>query len=94
MQSQGAFTMKTITLRGIDEELSSALTQAAQRTGKSINQFVLDCLRSDVGLKKAPRFTATYHDLDDLFGRWSEDDFRRIDSCLKGQRTIDPEIWQ
>jgi hypothetical protein len=85
--------MKTITLRGIDEELSSALTQAARRDEKSINQFVLDRLRSDVGLKKEPRFTATYHDLDDLFGSWSEDEYRRIDSRLMEQRAIDPRLW-
>ncbi len=66
-------SMKTITLRGIDDELSSALKRSAQRAETSINQFVLDRLRLDVGLKKKRRFTATYHDLDesDHNNRWS-----------------------
>ena len=86
--------MKTITLRGIDDELSSALKRSAQRAETSINQFVLDCLRLDVGVKKKRRFTATYHDLDDLFGSWSEDEYNALDKRLKEQRMIDAELWR
>jgi uncharacterized protein (DUF1778 family) len=86
--------MKTITLRGVDDELSSALKQAARQAGTSINQFVLDRLRLDVGLKKKRRFTATYHDLDKLFGSWSENEYNAISERLQKQRTIDEELWR
>ncbi len=86
--------MKTITLRGIDDELSSELKRAADGAETSINQFVLDRLRLAVGLKKKPKFTATYHDLDDLFGCWSEDEYNALNKRLKEQRTIDEELWR
>jgi hypothetical protein len=86
--------MRTITLRGVDNELSSALKQAAQRAETSINQFVLDRLRLDVGLKKKRQFTAIYHDLDDLFGSWSEDEYNSLSKRLKEQRTIDADLWR
>lgn len=35
-----------------------------------------------------------YDDLDDLFGRWSEDEFREIDSKINRERQRDKEIWE
>ena len=86
--------MKTITLRGIDDELSSALKQAARQADTSMNQFVLDHLRRDMGLQKERRFTATYHDLDHLFGSWSEGEYDLLEKRLKEQRAIDAELWE
>ena len=86
--------MKTLSLRGIDDELSSALKHAAQQANTSINQYVLDRLRQDLGLKKKRRFTETYHDLDQLFGSWSEDEYNNINKSLEAERIIDKELWE
>lgn len=86
--------MKTLSLRGIDDELASALKHAAQQANSSVNQYVLDRLRQDLGLTKKRRFTETYHDLDDLFGSWSEEEYDILSRSLEDQRTIDAELWK
>jgi hypothetical protein len=47
-----------------------------------------------VGLKKEKRFTQQWHDLDDLFGKWSEEEFARIQKKITSERQIDEEIWK
>ena len=58
--------MKTITLRGVDEDLSDALERTADDTRQSVNQFILDRLKSDLRLSKPKQYTHVLHDLDDL----------------------------
>ncbi len=36
---------------------------------------------------------ARYHDLDDLFGAWSAEDYERIQGIVTEQRKIDHELW-
>ena len=86
--------MKTITIRGIDAKLSESLKTAAFRESKSINQYLLELLRKNLGLEKEKKFTKKYHDLDHLFGKWDENEFKQIESGLKAQRKIDKELWK
>jgi hypothetical protein len=85
--------MKAMTLRGVDPELESRLKQAARENGKSVNQVVLEALRTRFGLDRERRFTHRHHDLDHLFGRWDESQFQEIQSRLDAQRRIDAELW-
>ena len=85
--------MRSMSIRGIDEELALLLKQEAAAAKKSVNQFVLEMLKRHVGLEKEKRFTRVYHDLDDLFGRWSEDEFDRIQGKIDAERRIDQELW-
>lgn len=86
--------MKNISLRGVDDELARQLQEGAKAEGKSVNQVVLETLRRRFGLDKARRFTRVYHDLDDLFGKWSQEEFERIQGRIEENRRIDPELWQ
>ena len=86
--------MKTITVRGLDGALSESLKREAEQQGKSINQFILDLLRERLGIKKAKKFTVAYNDMDHLFGRWSEKDFKKIQRAIDAERKIDEELWQ
>lgn len=86
--------MKAITVRGVDEELAARLAARAAEDGESVNQFILDLLKERLGLSKDKRFTRVYHDMDRLFGRWSENDFRRIQGNIDSQRAIDEELWK
>jgi len=70
--------MKNITVRGIDDDLDEKLREKAREKGVSINQIVIDALKEQLGLRKKKRFTVVYSDLDHMFGRWSEEDFQRI----------------
>lgn len=85
--------MKAITLRGIDPETSEKLKQAASRQGKSTNRLILDIIRKELGLGEEQKYSRKYSDLDDLFGRWSEEEFRKISDKISRERQIDPELW-
>ncbi len=86
--------MKAITIRGIDPEIDEKLKMIASKHCKSINQLILDILRKDLGLEKKQVYSTEYDDLDDLFGQWSEEEFRVIQEGLDQQRRIDPELWK
>jgi len=86
--------MKTLTIRGLDDRLTSLLKKQAAATHQSVNQFVLDVLKRQLGLDKKKRFTEEFHDLDNLFGRWSEDEYKNIQGKIEAERQIDAELWK
>ncbi len=86
--------MKAITIRGVDPELAQTLKHKAEQQGKSVNRFVLDMLRDNLGFDGEKKYSRTYDDLDHLFGRWSEAEFNRIQEKIDHERTIDAEIWE
>jgi phosphoglycolate phosphatase-like HAD superfamily hydrolase len=86
--------MKTLSIRGVDEELAAILKQQAKAAQKSVNQFVLETLRQYTGLEKKKRFTREYDDLDDLLGKWSAKEFKQIQGKIDNERGIDEELWK
>jgi len=66
----------------------------AGQNGKSVNQFVLDTLKERLGLKKEKKYTVIHHDMDHLFGIWSENEFKRIQGNIDSERKIDKELWR
>lgn len=86
--------MGALSIRGVDEQLSTLLKQQASASKKSVNQFILETLRRHVGLEKAKHFTREYDDLDNLFGKWSARDFDQIQGKIDGERKIDKELWK
>ncbi|MDI6777400.1 MAG: hypothetical protein QMD03_09265 [Syntrophales bacterium] len=85
--------MKTITVRGIDSVLSEKMKQAAKQEGKSVNLVVIDTMRQHFGIIKEKKFTAVYHDLDHIFGRWSQGEFDKIQGKIDTERKIDKDLW-
>ena len=86
--------MKNMTVRGIDPELDAQLKAVARREGKSINRLVVETLRERFSPARAKRFSAIHHDMDHLFGKWSEKEFELIQGQIDEQRKVDPELWQ
>ena len=86
--------MKTITVRGLDETIAKNLKRMAGQNGKSVNRFVLDTLKERLGLKKEKKYTVVHHDMDHLFGIWSENEFKRIQGKIDSERKIDKELWK
>ena len=82
---------KVITVRGIDEEILLKLKQQAKRENKSVNKLILDMIRQNVGGGKT--YKKEYHDLDHLFGKWTEEEFNSVQEMVESQRTIDKELW-
>lgn len=89
--------MKNITLRGLAPELVARLKRAAEESGKSTNQTVLDALAAHFGLPgaaKERRFTVVHHDMDHLFGRWSTAEHAEIQDRIDQGRRVDDELWR
>lgn len=85
--------MQSITIRGIDPELKNKLKQTASWQKKSINQLILEIIRKELGLKHGDKFSKEYNDLDDLFGRWSEEEYLAVSRKIDAERQIDQELW-
>ena len=86
--------MGSISIRGVDGELAELLKEQAASTHKSVNQLILELLRKHVGLDKKKKYTQEYHDLDHLFGAWTEDEFHKIQDKINSERQVDPELWK
>ena len=90
----GGDPLKTMTIRGLDPILIDKMKEFAKQQNQSLNQFVVETLMLHMGMKKEKKFTAEYHDLDHLFGIWSEKDFKRIQGKIDTERKIDKELWR
>jgi hypothetical protein len=86
--------LKTITIRGLEPMLIDRMKEFAKQQNQSLNQFVVETLMLHMGMKKEKKFTAEYHDLDYLFGRWPEKEFNRIQGRIDSERKIDKELWR
>ena len=89
----GGDPLKTMTIRGLEPILIDKMKELAKQQNKSLNQFVVETLMLHMGMKKEKKFTAEYHDLDHLFGRWSEKEFNRIQGKIDSERKTDKELW-
>jgi len=89
LEQPGVDFMKAITIRGIDPELAEKLKQAAALRGKSTNRLILERIRKEIGLEKEKKYSRRYNDLDELFGRSSEDEFRRISNKIEEESQIE-----
>ncbi len=86
--------MKAITIRNIEPEVSLRLKEAAKSQGKSVNQYLIDMIKQNLGLKKEKKYSVVYKDLDDLFGSWSDSDYKQIQGAIDQDRKIDKDLWE
>ena len=85
--------MTTMTLRGIDETIASALKEKARLEETSVNAVMLRLLKESLGIEKKKR-TAVHSDLDHLAGTWSaqeSDDFLRAIAVFE---KVDEDMWK
>lgn len=86
--------MKQLTVRGLDDELSTAVRRLAKTEGISLNQAALRLLKKGAGLtdsRENPH--AIGASLDDLFGVWEKDEAERFDTALEIFETVDEAAW-
>ncbi len=86
--------MSSLSIRGVDEKLSTILKAKAKSSNKSVNQYVLDLLKKSAGVEKEKKYTQEHHDLDHLFGLWSASAFGKIQGKINKERVIDEELWK
>lgn len=85
--------MTTMTLRGIDDDISGALKEKARQEDSSVNAIMLKILREALGIEKKKR-GAVYHDLDHLAGTWSEQDAAEFESATAIFEKVDEYMWK
>jgi hypothetical protein len=81
----------TITLRGVDPALRSALDAEAARAGVSLNAIILQTLRGSLGLASSAQL---FHELDALAGVWSPEEAAEFEAVAHFFEEIDPALWQ
>ena len=85
--------MKTISLRGLDDELVTAVERRAHEDHASINATLLCLLREATALNR-PKRHRVYSDLDHLAGTWSDEEKREFEQNTAEFEQIDEEMWQ
>jgi hypothetical protein len=85
--------MKSLSLRGIDEDLSQNLKKLSQKEGISLNKTVLKLLENSVGIKRKRRLNI-YRDLDDLAGTWSNREEKEFMDKIHFFEMVDKDLWK
>ena len=85
--------MKTVSLRGIDNDTAEALKKIAQQGGMSINKTVLNLLKASLKPQEKRR-NVVYHDLDELAGTWNTKDELRFKEKTKYFGTVEKDLWK
>lgn len=86
-------TMKTISLRGVEDETARKLTEEAVQRGTSVNTLILQFINAGMGMKVPAKKHQEYHDLDQLAGTWTEEDSADLMGAISGFEHIDKELW-
>ena len=86
-------TMKSLSLRGIHEDLSEHLKKISRKEGISLNKTVLKLLEDSIGIKRKKR-SNIYHDLDELAGTWSIREEKEFNERIKFLGKIDKDLWK
>lgn len=85
--------MKTLTIRGIDDELEKLIKETSRKKQESLNQTVIKLLRHSVGLSKKTAFSK-YNDLDALAGTWSREEEKLFLKNTQSFEEVDKEMWE
>ncbi len=82
--------MKAITIRSVPADLAQALEREKKRTGRSLNQTVIDLLAQAVGLSGEPRSNG----LARLSGGWSQEELDEFEAATTIFEQVDEELWR
>jgi hypothetical protein len=79
--------MNRLTIRGVDENLHTALKREADQRGISLNQLILILLEETMCVVNS-RSQPPFDDLDHMAGTWSHKEANEFEIELKNQRSI------
>lgn len=77
------------TIRGIPPAVDESLRERARRSGKSLNEAVVDALAEASGQTGARR---RRRDLSNIAGTWKRDG--AVEAALADQDRIDEDLWK
>ncbi len=85
--------MKSITIHGVDEQLSELIKARARSDGLSVNRTIKRMLESALGVK--PRqLNANRSEFEEFCGEWSEADLTEFEKNTTPTREVDAGDWQ
>jgi plasmid stability protein len=83
--------MAYLTVRNLPADVARALRNEKRRSGKSLNQTVIDLLRQALGIGwGGPESNG----LEKLAGTWSQQEFDRFECATAVFEQIDEEQWR
>jgi hypothetical protein len=83
--------LSILVLDQLPAELEAALLAEQGRSGRTLEEVVVDLLQAALGLKRSvPRSNG----LRELAGRWSEADQRDFDAAVAPFDAIDADLWR
>jgi plasmid stability protein len=82
--------MKSMTVRGIDEDISRILKDKAKREGTSVNSLLLRIVKEGLGMAKRKR-NVIHSDLDHLTGGWSEEEYLEFQKKISDFEVVDED---
>lgn len=89
--------MKAVALTDVhlDERLYEALKRAAQRDGKSVQEYVEALLRENVPACPGDAEPAPTGAIEHYIGRWTPEEAEEFNRVLFDEmRRVDPELWE
>ena len=85
--------MKSITIHGLDDELDREIRENAKNQGTSLNKTIKRLLKKALGIK-SPTEPDYRSEFMDLFGVWSEEDYREFIESTEDFNVVNPEDWK
>jgi len=82
--------MHTLNIRGIGDSLYDKIKAESKSRGLSINKYLVSTLSGLLSGKGK----LEYHDMDDLFGTWTDTEYRQVEEAAAESRIIDDELWK
>ena len=90
MQASAAYNAcMQYTLRNVPKSVDEALRRRARAQHRSLNDVLIECLQTALGLAGEP---VKRRDLSALAGRWQADP--ECDAALDEQRRVDQDLWE
>jgi hypothetical protein len=87
--------MRSILLRGISDGLYREIKTRSKKELKSMNRLILSIVESNFGIAgQKIKTKKRYTDIESLFGKWSDDEYKKIRGITEAQRKIDDELWK
>jgi hypothetical protein len=86
-----------VTIRGIDPDLAQILKRLSREEGISLNKAALRLLARGAGLDREParkRKRTIGHDLDHLFGTWTDSETEAFLDAIGSCGQIDEGFWK
>ncbi len=85
--------MKSITIHGLNDQISQKITETAQNKGQSLNKTIKELLEKALGL--TPQGSKDYrNDFSEFLGVWSEEDSKEFETSIRDFEKVDPGAWK